>query len=94
MCGVIGVVQLYIAKGIGSPRGFVKGVLDANALFSEAGLDSGRVNVESTAGLRTGGRHWDLLYLKAGLQEDPPLWNRSTTSVWVLPTRWSQAGDG
>ncbi len=64
--------QLYIAKGIGTPRGFVKGALDANGLFSDAGLDSGRVNLELTAGLQTGDKHWDLLYVKAGMQENPP----------------------
>ena len=64
--------QLYIAKGFGTPRGFVKGVLDANGLFSEAGLDSGRVNVELTAGFHSAEKHWDLLYVKAGAQKNPP----------------------
>jgi hypothetical protein len=64
--------QLYVAKGIGNPRGFAKAVLDANGLFTEAGLDSGRVNLELTAGFRSADKHWDLLYVKAGMQENPP----------------------
>jgi hypothetical protein len=64
--------QLYVAKGVGSARGFVKAVLDANGLFSEAGLDSGRVNLELTAGFRSGEKHWDLLFVRAGMQDDPP----------------------
>jgi hypothetical protein len=64
--------QIYLAKGIGTPNGFAKLVLDANGLFTDAGLDSGRVNLEVTAGLRTGAKNWNLLFAKAGMQENPP----------------------
>jgi len=63
--------QLYIAKGIGTPHGFAKAALDANGLFTESGLDSGRVNLELTAGLRSGAKHWDLLFIRAGIQHNP-----------------------
>lgn len=64
--------QIYVAKGIGTPRGFAKAALDANGLFTESGLDSGRVNLELTAGLHSGEKHWDLLFIKAGIRHNPP----------------------
>ncbi len=55
-----------------SIRTFVRGRVDANGLFTSAGLDSGRVELDLTAVRRTGDRHTTLLYVMVGAQENPP----------------------
>ena len=62
--------QLWV--GTGGPRYYARGAFRTNGLFTSAGLDSGRVDVEASFGARIFREHWDLLYLTLGAQENPP----------------------
>jgi hypothetical protein len=65
-------LSLRLEAGAGGARGFVKGEVATNGLFSGGGLDSGRVDVNLTLGLPIAPRHWDLLYVAAGMLDNPP----------------------
>jgi len=57
-------------------QSFLHGRLDANGLFgsawyNSAGLDSGRVVLQTTLAVKSGQRHATILHLEGGMQENP-----------------------
>lgn len=64
--------ELDFKVGVGGERVFSKFRLKGDGLFTSTGLDSGRVDVMATFGARTAESHWDLIYVTAGAQHNPP----------------------
>jgi hypothetical protein len=64
--------RIEAALGTYGDRWLVVGVLKANGLFTDAGLDSGRVIAEVTVGVKPAQRHSTVLQVQAGAQENPP----------------------
>ena len=72
----------YVRTGIGPQvnlrigktmrHGFMVAYLDANGLFTSAGLDSGRVQFRGTIGFKPSERQATFLHIQAGAQEKPP----------------------
>ncbi len=62
--------RLSAQTGYRSAAWFLQTKLDANGLFTDAGLDSGRVVLDLTFGLKPAPRHSTAVYVTAGWQED------------------------
>lgn len=58
--------------GTQSASMFVLGTLTADGLFTDAGLDSGRVILDLTIGIKPAPRHSTVIYASAGALENPP----------------------
>lgn len=59
------------AAAVPLPDGYVWGSIDANGLFNEAGLDSGRVVLNLSAGYKFARRHASIIQVQGGLLENP-----------------------
>jgi len=62
--------------------------LKANGLFTDAGLDSGRVVVEATVAAHPWNRHSTTLYVTAGAQENPPPGEEFDLGFGMPPRSW------
>jgi hypothetical protein len=84
--GIGPVVQLQ--TGLALPSGFLQATLEANGLFTDAGLDSGQVVVDATFGLKPAPRHSTALFITAGWQENPAPGNEFDLGFEMPPRSW------
>ncbi|MDX1394636.1 MAG: hypothetical protein R3195_09595 [Gemmatimonadota bacterium] len=80
--------RLVVRSGLRAGPALLKGVIDANALFNSAGLDSGRVVATGTAAIRTGERHATFLQLAGGVLEHPPPGGEFDLGFQQMPRLW------
>jgi hypothetical protein len=66
-----------------------RAVVDANALFNSAGLDSGRVVARATVGYKPHDRQAVLFALTGGLLEDPAPGSEFDLGFQIAPRLWS-----
>ncbi len=80
--------RLDLAAAVHPPGGFIKGQLSADGLFTDAGLDTGRVVVSLTFGAKPLRRHATVLYVMGGLQEGPPPGDEFDLGFQLPPRSW------
>ena len=80
--------RLLLRKGLRAGPAIIKGVIDGNALFNSAGLDSGTVVATGTVALRVAERHATFLQVSAGAREDPPPGAEFDLGFQVMPRLW------
>ncbi|UCF39894.1 MAG: hypothetical protein JSW43_09120 [Gemmatimonadota bacterium] len=80
--------QLEAAWGSAGRRGFFAAVLKANALFNDAGLDSGRVVFDLTLGTKFAERHSTALHIEGGVLENPPPGEEFDLGFNTPPRSW------
>lgn len=66
----------------------MKAVIDGNALFNSAGLDSGRVVGTGTVAVRVAERHATFFQVAGGVQENPPPGGEFDLGFQVMPRLW------
>ena len=74
--------------GAGGDVGFFVANLKAHGLFTDAGLDSGRVEVNLTIGTLIAKRHSTAIYILAGAQENPPPGQQFSLGFKTPPRSW------
>ena len=80
--------RVLIRAGTAIGNGLVKGVIDANALFNSAGLDSGRVVARLTAGYKAGVRHAIIASVEGGVMDGPPPGGEFDLGFRTPPRLW------
>ncbi len=80
--------RLDLAAAVRPPGSFIKGQLSAGGLFTDAGLDSGRVVVSLTFGAKPLPRHATILFIMGGLQENPPPGEEFDLGFTLPPRSW------
>ena len=74
--------------GAAGRAGFFVANLKANGLFTDAGLDSGRVEANVTLGAKFAERHGTAIYILAGAQENPPPGQQFSLGFKTPPRSW------
>ncbi len=80
--------RLDLAAAVRPPGSFIKGQLSAGGLFTDAGLDSGRVVVSLTFGAKPLPRHATILFIMGGAQENPPPGEEFDLGFTLPPRSW------
>ena len=82
--------SLGLASGatVAQGRAFVWGAVDANALWSSAGLDSARVLVTASAGWKPAPEHATVLQLQGGILEGTPPGSEFDLGYTNAPRSW------
>ena len=80
--------RLDAKTGLRTRNAFVVSTLQANGLFTEAELDSGRVVVDLMLGYKPFERHSAALYVTAGAQENPPPGQEFNLGFETPPRSW------
>lgn len=81
--------RLLASAGAQFGDSFLKGFVDANALFNAAGLDSGQVVARATAGLKPAPKHALVLQVFGGIHENPPPGREFDLGFQIPPRLWS-----
>jgi hypothetical protein len=76
------------ALGTRGANAFAVSTLKGSGLFTDAGLDSGRVVLDVTVGLKPWPRHSTTLYVTAGAQENPPPGQEFNLGFETPPRSW------
>jgi hypothetical protein len=79
---------LDASYGTGGARSFFVVNLKAHGLFTDAGLDSGRVEANLTLGTLIARRHSTAIYILAGVQENPPPGQQFSLGFNTPPRSW------
>jgi hypothetical protein len=79
---------LDASYGTGGARSFFVVNLKAHGLFTDAGLDSGRVEANLTLGTLIARRHSTAIYILAGVQENPPAGQQFSLGFNTPPRSW------
>ncbi|MDX1577914.1 MAG: hypothetical protein R3266_05495 [Gemmatimonadota bacterium] len=80
--------RVVLASGVSAGPVILKGLVDGNALFNAAGLDSGRVVGTGTVAVRSGDRHATFLQVSGGVQDGPPPGAEFDLGFETLPRLW------
>lgn len=80
--------RVLVGSGVRVGPAILKGSVDANALWSSAGLDSGRVTASGTVAVRSGTRQATFLQVSGGVLERPPPGGEFDLGFEVLPRLW------
>ncbi len=64
--------EFYFEWGSTHSRGYYGGGIDATALITGAGLDSGRIDIGFTAATKFSERHVEFIHVRWGRQKNPP----------------------
>ncbi|UCF19491.1 MAG: hypothetical protein JSU87_16470 [Gemmatimonadota bacterium] len=80
--------QVEVSTGTQTASTFLVSSLKASGLLTEAGLDSGRVVLDLTFGLKPLPRHSTALYVSAGAQENPPPGQEFDLGFQAPPRSW------
>lgn len=80
--------RLDLAAALRPPNSFIKGQLSANGLFTDAGLDSGRVVLSLTFGAKPRPRHATILHILGGAQKNPPPGDEFDLGFQFPPRSW------
>lgn len=80
--------RIDVGWGKRGARAFVVSTLKANGLFTDAGLDSGRVVADLTFGIKLARKHSTAVYVQAGAQEDPPPGQEFALGFGTPPRSW------
>ena len=92
--GKLGYERTGIVPGIdasyggGGRIGFFVAKLSAHGLFTDAGLDSGRVVLDVTLGAKMWERHGTAIHIQAGAQENPPPGQQFNLGFNTPPRSW------
>jgi hypothetical protein len=76
------------ALGTRGANAFAVSTLKGSGLFTDAGLDSGRVVLDVTLGFKLWPRHSTTLYVTAGAQENPPPGQEFNLGFETPPRSW------
>jgi len=80
--------RLRLGSGAQFGRAILKGVVDANALFNGAGLDTGRVVATGTLGVRSGARNATFVQVAGGVLEGPAPGQEFDLGFELQPRLW------
>ena len=87
--GVAPSIGLASGVVVAGGRAYVWGAVDANALWSSAGLDSARVLVTASAGWKAAPRHATVLQVQGGLLEGTPPGSEFDLGYTNAPRSWA-----
>ncbi len=80
--------RIVLASGTRLGPTLLKAVVDGNALFNSAGLDTGRVVGTGTLAIKAAPRHATFLQLSGGLLDGPPPGGEFDLGFEILPRLW------
>lgn len=80
--------RIVLGSGTRMGPALLKGIVDANAMFNSAGLDSGRVVATGTVAIRTAERHATFVQASGGAMESPTPGSTFDLGFEILPRLW------